>query len=103
MKIFITAALLFISALINAQDIPHKVAVEICNCVDTIENMDSLDAKVNRCASDALGAVLETSSDEVQETYSSDDAVEESINKAMETLLSVCPRIRKFIIEERIG
>jgi tetratricopeptide (TPR) repeat protein len=101
MKILFATALLFLSAAIKAQEIPQKVALEICNCVDTIENMDSLEAKVNRCSSDALETVLEASSDEVQEIYSSDDAVDETITKAMEDLLSVCPKIRKFIIDDR--
>ncbi|MGD0583313.1 MAG: tetratricopeptide repeat protein [Bacteroidales bacterium] len=101
MKMIFACTFLLIAGIINAQEIPQKVAVEICNCVDTIENMDSLEAKVDRCAQDALETVLESSSDEVQEIYSSDDAVEETINKAMENLLTVCPKIKKFIIEER--
>jgi tetratricopeptide (TPR) repeat protein len=101
MRIFFISVFIFSATIINAQEIAQKVAVEICSCVDTIENMDSLDAKVNRCAQDALETVLDASSEEVQETYSSDDAVEEAINKAMENLLTVCPKIRKFIIEAR--
>jgi len=101
MRIRFITAFLFMSLAANAQEIAQKVAIEICNCVDTIENMDSLEAKVNRCSSDALETVLEASSDEVQEIYSSDDAVEETINKAMESLLSECPKIKKFILEDR--
>lgn len=101
MRLYFIAVLFSISLAVNAQEIAQKVAVEICNCVDTIENMDSLEAKVNRCASDALETVLEASSDEVQEIYSSDDAVEETINKAMESLLSECPKIKQFILDDR--
>jgi tetratricopeptide (TPR) repeat protein len=101
MRIKIIVALFFVSLAVDAQEIAQKVALEICNCVDTIENIDSLEAKVNRCSSDALETVLEASSDELQEIYSSDDAVEETINKAMENLLSECPKIKKFILEDR--
>ena len=101
MRINSSLILLTLTTLINAQDIPKKVAIEICNCVDTIVNMDSLEARVNRCAPDAFDAVLETLSDEAQEVYSADDAVDETMNKAMESLLSVCPKIRNFILSER--
>jgi tetratricopeptide (TPR) repeat protein len=63
--------------------------------------MDSLDAKLNRCAITALETVLDNSTEEIQEIYSTDEAVEETITKAFESLLSVCPRIRKFVLEER--
>lgn len=101
MKIIYTLILLILTTLINAQDIPKKVAMEICNCVDTIANMDSLEARVNRCAPEAFETVLETLSDEAQEAYSADNAVDETMNKAMESLLSVCPKIRNFILVER--
>jgi len=86
---------------LSAQDIPQKVAIEICNCVDTIENIDSLEAKVDRCSQQGLATVIEASSDEVQEIYSSEDAVEETITKAMQTLITVCLKIRKYIIKDR--
>lgn len=86
---------------LTAQEIPEKVAIEICNCVDTIENIDSLEAKVNRCAQEGLETVIESSSEEVQDIYSSDDAVEETITRAMETLMTACPKIRKYIIQNR--
>jgi tetratricopeptide (TPR) repeat protein len=98
--LFITTLTLFFSAA-SAQDMVEKVAVEICNCVDTIENMDSLDARLNRCAPMAFETVLENSSEQVQEIYSTDEAVEETLNKAFEMLLTVCPKIRNFVIEER--
>jgi tetratricopeptide (TPR) repeat protein len=101
MKIVFAGMFLLLTGVITAQEIPQKVAIEICNCVDTIENMDSLEAKVDRCSQDALETVLESASDEVQEIYSSDDAVEETINKAMESLISVCPKVRNFIIKDR--
>jgi tetratricopeptide (TPR) repeat protein len=85
----------------SAQEIVEKVAIEICNCVDTIENSDSLDAKLNRCAPTALETVLENSSEELQEAYSTDEAVEETFKKAFDMLLSVCPKIRNFVIDQR--
>ncbi|HVN58829.1 MAG TPA: tetratricopeptide repeat protein [Bacteroidales bacterium] len=106
-QIFYTARLLFTLTLasscliLNGQDIPKKIATEICNCVDTLENMDSLEAKVDRCAQQGMEAVIEASSDEIQEIYSSEDAVEEAISKAMESLMGSCPKIRKFVIQDR--
>lgn len=85
----------------EAQDFPQKVAVEICHCLDTISNLDSLDSKLDSCAYEALETVFDDASDEIQEIYSTDEAVEDVMNKAMERLLSECPNLRKSIIEER--
>jgi tetratricopeptide (TPR) repeat protein len=101
MRYFITVLLLSLSTTAFAQDLAKKVAIEICNCVDTVENMDSLEAKVNRCAQTGFEAVLEAASDEVQEIYSTEDAVNETISKAMESLITLCPKIRVYIIAER--
>jgi len=101
MKSKILILLSFFTINVYSQEIHEKVATEICNCVDTIENIDSLDAKIDRCARQGFETVIEAASDEIQEIYSSDDAVEETVNKAVESLMTVCPRIRQFIIEER--
>jgi len=100
-RIFIIVFLTLFFTAASAQDLVQRVAVEICNCVDTIENIDSLDAKLNRCASLALETVLENSTEEVQEAYSTDEAFEETLKSAFEVLLSECPKIRYFIIGER--
>jgi tetratricopeptide (TPR) repeat protein len=84
-----------------SQDFIQKVALEICNCVDTIENIDSLEAKLNRCAFEAFETVLENSTEEVQEAYSTGEAVDETINKAFEELAGECPKIRKYILDDR--
>jgi tetratricopeptide (TPR) repeat protein len=100
-RILLSASLIVIFSTGSAQDLVNRVAVEICNCVDTIENIDSLDAKLNRCAPMAFETVLENSSEEVQEAYSTDEAFEETMEKAFEVLLTECPKIRFFIMGER--
>ena len=100
-RIFVAASLTLCITIASAQDIVKRVATEICNCVDTIENLDSLDAKLNRCAPLALETVLENSTEELQEAYSTEEAFEETLEKAFEVLLSECPKIRYYIIEER--
>lgn len=100
-KIFLVLSISFSGFLLNAQDFNTKVAIEICNCIDTIENMDSLNAKAVRCAYAALEIVLETASEEVQDIFSNDNAVEESLTSAMKMLFSECPKIREFILDDR--
>jgi tetratricopeptide (TPR) repeat protein len=100
-RIFVAASLTLCISITSAQDIINRVATEICNCVDTIENLDSLDAKLNRCAPLALETVLENSTEELQEAYSTQEAFEETLEKAFEVLLSECPKIRYYIIGER--
>lgn len=100
-RVFLVTSLTLLFSTVSAQDLVTRVAMEICNCVDTIENMDSLDAKLNRCAPIAFETILENSSEEVQDIYSTDEAFEETLKKAFEVLLSECPKIRLFIIEER--
>jgi tetratricopeptide (TPR) repeat protein len=98
---FILISLVLVVNKTRAQDFPQKVAVEICHCLDTISNLDSLDSILDSCAYEALETVFDDASDEIQELYSTDEAVEEVMNKAMEKLLSECPYLRKSIIEER--
>ena len=84
-----------------AQDFGQKVAVEICHCVGSVDNLDSLEAKLDSCAYEALETVFDNASEEMQELYSTDEAIEETMNKAMEMLLSECPDLRKLIIKDR--
>jgi tetratricopeptide (TPR) repeat protein len=85
----------------SGQEISKSVATEICQCVDTIENMDSLEAKIDRCAYDALEDVVENLSDEIQESFSNAEVVDRTLTDAMGMLLGECPKIRMFIIYNR--
>jgi len=100
-KIISVFALSFPLSVSSAQDFGQKVAQEICNCIGAIETIDSLEVKLDSCAYAALESVFDNASEELQELYSTDEAVDEVMKKAMEILLSECPDLRKLIIAER--
>jgi len=91
---------LFLS-IIQAQDLPRLISTEICHCIDTIENMDSLEAKLDRCFPQSVENVFELLDEETQELYSDDAAIEKVIDQVYQKLLSYCPKIRKFILSDK--
>jgi len=86
---------------LSAQDMPQKISVEICHCLGSVTSIDSLDTRLDSCAYLALETVFGDASDEIQELYSTDEAVEDVMNKAIERLLTDCPDLRRIIIEGR--
>lgn len=77
------------------------ISVEICNCIDSIENMDSLEAKLDRCFPQSVDAVFELLDEDTQELYSDEAAMEKVIDDVYEKLLSYCPKIKTFILEDK--
>ncbi len=85
---------------VQSQDLVRLIAVEICNCVDTIENMDSLEAKIDRCFPESFETVMNLLDEEIQERL--DEAkLEEIIDGVYNNLLNYCPKIKIFILNEK--
>jgi tetratricopeptide (TPR) repeat protein len=93
---------LIVSCAINAQDIVERIAKEICSRIDTIENMDSLYAKVDRCLPSALDFVWNSQpeDDDSDDTFAAPDTVENTVKAVMKSLGYYCPRIREFVLDD---
>lgn len=95
--------LLFLSALspLSGQDLIENIATRICNCIDTIENMDSLDAKIDRCTDEALGIYFDTPESDENEYYFETDTIQKTVDEVFRSLTRYCPKIKEFILAEK--
>lgn len=87
------------SRMLTGQDVVERVSTQICNCIDTIENMDSLNAKLDRCLPEALEFVFsqEDESDN-DDTFTPSDTIEKTVTAVMQQLGIYCPKIKAFIL-----
>jgi len=100
-KLFITAILSILLHPVSGQDVVRLISVEICHCIDTIENMDSLEAKLDRCFPDAIDAVIGLLDENMQELFYDEATLDKTIDEVYEKFLSYCPKVRKFILEDK--
>jgi len=99
--ISISFILPFLLNFLQAQDLPRLISTEICHCIDTIENMDSLDAKLDRCFPDAIDAVIGLLDENMQELFYDEGNLNKIMDEVYEKFLSYCPKVRKFILEDK--
>ena len=85
--------------LIKAQDLPRLISTEICHCIDTIESMDSLETKLERCFPQSVDNVFELLDEETQELYSDESSLENVIDEVYKKLLSYTPKIKTFVLQ----
>lgn len=99
----ITGVILFLCVLspLSGQDLIENIALRICNCVDTIENIDSLNAKIDRCTDEALGIYFNTPESEENEYYFETDTIQKTVDAVFSSLTRYCPKIREFILTEK--
>jgi tetratricopeptide (TPR) repeat protein len=94
-----TAFLLFPA--LKAQDIVERISNQICACLDTIENMDSLNAKLDRCLPEALEFVFNSEEDDdSDDTFTPSDTIEKTVTAVMEQIGIYCPKIKAFILSD---
>jgi tetratricopeptide (TPR) repeat protein len=98
--IFFIAGIFILSSL-SGQDLVKKISLQICNCVDTIENMDSLEAKLNRCVPEAFMMYFQTDEEEEENEFSDNDTIKKTMDSVIQQLGSYCPKIRKFVLSNR--
>ncbi len=91
---------MIISAVLG-QDMIERMSTSICSCMDTIENIDSLQIKLDRYFPESM--IIFFNSDEVsdQDYISNADTIKKTINKVMESLTYYCPKIREFILLDK--
>jgi hypothetical protein len=66
-RIILSAICALFFASVSGQDLVKRISLQICHCIDTIENMDSLRAKLDRCASESISAVWDSDSEDNQD------------------------------------
>lgn len=90
---------IFLSA--EGQDLVKRISLQICNCIDTIENMDSLEAKLNRCVPEAVSAVWDNPDEDEDNMFFDSDTVQKTMDEVIAQLAYFCPKIRNFILADK--
>lgn len=91
---------LFFNSL-SGQDLVERISVRICNCIDTIENMDSLEAKFNRCAYESISAFWNTDSEDELDNFVSEDIISDTMDSVVAKISYYCPKVREFILADK--
>lgn len=100
-KLILTSFGIFILTCASGQDLIKKISLQICSCLDTIENMDSLEAKLNKCVPEAFMMYFQTDEEEEENEFSDNDTIKKTMDEVVQQLGSNCPKIRKFVLADK--
>ena len=102
MKHFILLTLgLTLSIGIHAQTFSEKVAIESCNCLDSLETFKQLEDNINNCITKAMVLVSDMISSKEMEFMNTVEGIQGVYREVNEILPSYCYNVRRLIIEER--
>jgi tetratricopeptide (TPR) repeat protein len=102
MKKLITFSLFIIIFFpLHGQDLVKRIALQICSCIDTIENMDSLEAKLNRCVPESISAIWGNEDEDEENIFFDSDTVQKTMDEVISQLAYYCPKIKDFILADK--
>lgn len=96
-KLIFSLTFLLVVSTAGAQDLVDRIVNEICSCVDTVQNSDSLEVRINDCANDAIQAILKLEFED-PEFPVSEDSIAIIVNAVQRSLAPNCPKIRDYIL-----
>lgn len=96
-KLFFSLSLLMVVSTAESQDLVSRIVNEICSCIDTVQNTDSLEVRVNECANDAIQAILKMEMED-PEFPISEDSIQKIVDAVQLSLAPGCPKIRDYIL-----
>jgi len=86
---------------VSSQDLIELISEHICNCMDTIENIDSLQSKFDRCLDETVTVFWNTDDDDQMEHFANSDTVSRTIDAVMGKFMLYCPEVKQFILREK--
>jgi tetratricopeptide (TPR) repeat protein len=86
---------------ISGQDLIERISTHICNCIDTIENMDTLQAKLDRCIPEAFETYFNSDDADEEDEFSDNDTIKKTMDEVINKLGYYCPKIRKFLLADK--
>ncbi len=95
LTVFIISLLTFSS--VSGQDLIERICNSICSCIDTIENIDSLQKKLDRCVPESMVIFFDSDNEYVSNV----DTIRKTMDKVMRSLTYYCPKIRDFILSDK--
>jgi len=102
-RLIILILYLGIFSIVSGQDLVERICKDICTCIGTVENMDSLQVRLNRCAPISMEEVWNSTEDIYQENelIMPDDTVQRVVDAVISKLTYYCPKIKEFILAEK--
>jgi tetratricopeptide (TPR) repeat protein len=100
-KTFLSLICTILFASVSGQGLVERISVRICSCIDTIENMDSLQAKFNRCVTESVSVFWNSDSDDEPDSFAPQDSISNTIDSVIAKLSYYCPKIRAFILADK--
>ncbi len=100
-KLTLLAICFMIISNVSGQDLIERISTSICSCIDTIENMDSLQSKLDRCVPESMAIYFNSDEDSETDYFSDTDTIKNTIDKVMGSLTSWCPKIKEFILADK--
>jgi len=100
-KLVISALCSSYLVVVSGQDLVERISLEICSCIDTIENMDSLESKLDRCIPESLALVWESEAPGDQDYLTTADTIKNTLDAVVGKLTFYCPKIREFILVDK--
>ncbi len=102
-KIYIIIFYTLIFTSVSGQDLIELISNRICNCIDTIENIDSLEIKLDRCINESVTVFWNSDDDEQLEHFADSDTIQNTIDSVMTGFVHRCPKVMAFLLEEKEG
>ena len=96
-KLIFSFSFLLVVSTAEAQDLVSRIVNEICSCIDTVQNTDSLEVRVNECANEAIQAILKMEMED-PEFPVSEDSIQKIVDAVQLSLAPDCPKIRDYIL-----
>ena len=97
--VIIFCNLIYFSA--SGQDLIELISNRICNCIDTIENIGSLETKLDSCINESVTVFWNSDDDEQLEHFASSDTIQNTIDSVMTGFVQRCPKVMAFLLAEK--
>lgn len=94
--LFLVITLLIIAPA-SGQDRIEKICTEVCNCLGTIENGDSLKVKLASCLRESMTGIYP------QDSPSYGDSLKYLGDKVVKAFSDYCPKVAEFLLDEKIS
>ena len=85
----------------SGQDLIELISNRICNCIDTIENIDSLEVRLDRCINESVAVFWNSDDDEQMEHFATSDTIQNTIDSVMLGFVQRCPKVMAFLLGEK--
>lgn len=100
-KLLVFAVFFFLISSASGQDLIGRICHSICNCLDSLENADSLASRLDRCVPETFSIIYNLDAEDEIDYMSDTDSLKKTLDIVMDSLTAYCPKIRECILEDK--